>query len=139
MKFNDKEKTILSKYLNTKRIDNDLKLIIMKILGHYDLMMFGYTEEMRPIVQIVCDEWEIPVEVLRLRTGLRPIVYARFTLMDYLRRVKMYTVTDAGAYFGKSHSNASLAIKKVGEMRRFDKEFAAKYEMIMKKISEIQN
>lgn len=83
------------------------------------------------IEAIVASVYGVTVTDLRSRSRLRPLPEARHTAMYFLKkRYPNLTWAEVASRFGRDHSTAIFASKKVSEYLQFDKDYLPKFNSI---------
>ncbi len=87
------------------------------------------------ISKVVCDYFNMPVDVLQTKTRKREIVQARQIAMYFSKSLTKYSLASIGAQIGnKDHATVLHACKTVNNLKDTDKNFRIYVEEIEKKL-----
>jgi len=117
--------------LNKKEIDLDLAKSMLKnfIKNSHKEISIEY------IQKLVCDYFEVPVEMVKSKTRKREIVQARQISMYLAKSYTKTSLKSIGAFFGgRDHSTVIYACQTVVDLIETDKKFKSYVQDIQKKI-----
>ncbi|HAQ21130.1 MAG TPA: hypothetical protein DCR40_18135 [Prolixibacteraceae bacterium] len=85
--------------------------------------------------EIAAEIWDIPEELLKVKTRKREVVEARMVLISYRYRNLNETQESASNQYGlKEHTSTIHACKTVDALLQTDKDFGHKHEEFCKRI-----
>ncbi len=88
------------------------------------------------IQKIICDYFELPIELLKSKTRKREVVQARQLAMYFAKKMTKSSLATIGMYNGgKDHATVLHACKTVNNLIDTDKRFRASVDEIQKKIT----
>jgi chromosomal replication initiator protein len=88
------------------------------------------------IQKIVCDYFELPIELLKSKTRKREVVQARQLAMYFAKKMTKSSLATIGMYNGgKDHATVLHACKTVNNLIDTDKRFRASVDELQKRIS----
>ncbi|WP_132224960.1 chromosomal replication initiator protein DnaA [Albibacterium bauzanense] len=117
--------------LNKKEIDLDLAKSMLKnfIKNSHKEISIEY------IQKLVCDYFEVPVEMVKSKTRKREIVQARQISMYLAKSYTKTSLKSIGAFFGgRDHSTVIYACQTVVDLIETDKKFKSYVQDIQKKL-----
>jgi len=117
--------------LNKKEIDLDLAKAMLK-----NFIKNSHKEISIEFIQkLVCDYFEVPVEMVKSKTRKREIVQARQISMYLAKSYTKTSLKSIGAFFGgRDHSTVIYACQTVVDLIETDKKFKSYVQDIQKKI-----
>ncbi len=117
--------------LNKKEIDINLAKSMLKnfIKNTHKEISIEYIEK------LVCDYFEVPIEMVRSKTRKREIVQARQISMYLAKSYTKSSLKTIGSFFGgRDHSTVIYACQTVGDLIDTDKKFKGYVHDIQKKL-----
>ncbi|MFM9051491.1 MAG: chromosomal replication initiator protein DnaA [Bacteroidota bacterium] len=88
------------------------------------------------IQKIVCDYFDLPIEMLKSKTRKRQVVQARQIAMYFAKSMTKSSLSSIGAHCGgKDHATVLHACRTVNNLIETDKKFKASVQELQKKIS----
>jgi chromosomal replication initiator protein len=88
------------------------------------------------IQKVVCDYFELPIELLKSKTRKREVVQARQIAMYFAKQLTKSSLANIGAHCGgKDHATVLHACKTVNNLMETDKRFKVYIDDLEKKIS----
>ena len=88
------------------------------------------------IQKVVCDYFDLPIELLKSKTRKREIVQARQIAMYFAKKMTKSSLASIGAHCGgKDHATVLHACKTVDNLSSTDKQFRKYVEDLTKKLS----
>ena len=88
------------------------------------------------IQKVVCDYFDLPLEILKSKTRKREVVQARQISMFFSKKMTKSSLANIGAHCGgKDHATVLHACKTVDNLVSTDKQFKKFVEDIHKKLS----
>ncbi len=88
------------------------------------------------IQKVVCDYFDLPIELMKSKIRKREIVQARQIAMYFAKQLTKLSLANIGAHCGgKDHATVLHAVKTVNNLMETDKRFKGYIEDISKKIS----
>ncbi len=118
--------------LNQKEINLDLaKQMIDKFVKNtYREVSIDY------IQKVVCDYFDLPIELLKSKTRKREVVQARQIAMYFAKQLTRSSLANIGSYCGgKDHATVLHACRTVNNLMETDKEFKGYVEELEKKLN----
>ncbi|MCX6292618.1 MAG: chromosomal replication initiator protein DnaA, partial [Bacteroidetes bacterium] len=90
------------------------------------------------IQKVVCDYFDLPIEMLKSKTRKRQVVQARQIAMYFAKSMTKSSLSNIGAHCGgKDHATVLHACRTVNNLIETDKKFKASVQELQKKISVI--
>jgi chromosomal replication initiator protein len=88
------------------------------------------------IQKVVCDYFDLPIEMLKSKTRKRQVVQARQIAMYFAKSMTKSSLSNIGAHCGgKDHATVLHACRTVNNLIETDKKFKASVQELQKKIS----
>ncbi|MEY4595258.1 MAG: chromosomal replication initiator protein DnaA [Bacteroidota bacterium] len=88
------------------------------------------------IQKVVCDYFDLPIEMLKSKTRKRQVVQARQIAMYFAKSMTKSSLSSIGAHCGgKDHATVLHACRTVNNLIETDKKFKASVQELQKKIS----
>ncbi len=88
------------------------------------------------IQKVVCDYFDLPIEMLKSKTRKRQVVQARQIAMFFAKSMTKSSLSNIGAHCGgKDHATVLHACRTVNNLIETDKKFKASVQELQKKIS----
>jgi len=88
------------------------------------------------IQKVVCDYFDLPIELLKSKTRKREVVQARQIAMYFAKKMTKSSLANIGAHCGgKDHATVLHACRTVNNLSETDKQFRAYLEDLEKKLS----
>jgi chromosomal replication initiator protein len=88
------------------------------------------------IQKVVCDYFDLPIEMLKSKTRKRQVVQARQIAMYFAKNMTKSSLSSIGAHCGgKDHATVLHACRTVNNLIETDKKFKASVQELQKKIS----
>jgi len=88
------------------------------------------------IQKVVCDYFDLPIELLKSKTRKREVVQARQIAMYFAKRMTKSSLASIGAHCGgKDHATVLHACRTVNNLQETDKQFRGYLEDLEKKLS----
>jgi chromosomal replication initiator protein len=88
------------------------------------------------IQKVVCDYFELPIELMKSKTRKREVVQARQIAMYFAKNYTKSSLATIGAHCGgKDHATVLHACKTVNNLMETDKRFRAYVDELEKKIN----
>ena len=88
------------------------------------------------IQKVVCDYFDLPIEMLKSKTRKRQVVQARQIAMFFAKSMTKSSLSSIGAHCGgKDHATVLHACRTVNNLIETDKKFKASVQELQKKIS----
>jgi chromosomal replication initiator protein len=88
------------------------------------------------IQKVVCDYFELPIEMLKSKTRKREVVQARQIAMYFSKKMTKSSLANIGAHCGgKDHATVLHACRTVNNLSETDKQFRGYLEDLEKKLS----
>lgn len=88
------------------------------------------------IQKVVCDYFELPIEILKSKTRKREVVQARQIAMYFSKKMTKSSLANIGAHCGgKDHATVLHACRTVNNLSETDKQFKGYLEDLEKKLS----
>jgi chromosomal replication initiator protein len=118
--------------LNQKEINLDLaKQMIDKFVKNtYREVSIDY------IQKVVCDYFDLPIELLKSKTRKREVVQARQIAMYFAKQLTRSSLANIGSYCGgKDHATVLHACRTVNNLMETDKEFKSYVDELEKKLN----
>ncbi|MFB6258464.1 MAG: helix-turn-helix domain-containing protein, partial [Flavobacteriales bacterium] len=118
--------------LNQKEINLDLaKQMIDKFVKNtYREVSIDY------IQKVVCDYFDLPIELLKSKTRKREVVQARQIAMYFAKQLTRSSLANIGSYCGgKDHATVLHACRTVNNLMETDKEFKGYVDELEKKLN----
>jgi chromosomal replication initiator protein len=85
---------------------------------------------------VVCDYFDLPIELLKSKTRKREVVQARQIAMYFAKRMTKSSLANIGAHCGgKDHATVLHACRTVNNLQETDKQFRGYLEDLEKKLS----
>lgn len=118
--------------LNKKSVDLDLaKQMIDKFVKNTN-----HEVSIDYIQKIVCDYFDLPLEMLKSKTRKRQVVQARQIAMFFAKNLTKSSLSSIGAHCGgKDHATVLHACRTVNNLIETDKKFKASVQELQKKIA----
>jgi chromosomal replication initiator protein len=118
--------------LNKKAVDLDLaKQMIDKFVKNT-----AREVSIDYIQKVVCDYFDLPIELLKSKTRKREVVQARQIAMYFAKKMTKSSLANIGAHCGgKDHATVLHACRTVNNLSETDKQFRAYLEDLEKKLS----
>lgn len=118
--------------LNKKAVDLDLaKQMIDKFVKNT-----AREVSIDYIQKVVCDYFDLPIELLKSKTRKREVVQARQIAMYFAKKMTKSSLANIGAHCGgKDHATVLHACRTVNNLSETDKQFRAYLEDLDKKLS----
>ena len=118
--------------LNQKEINLDLaKQMIDKFVKNtYREVSIDY------IQKVVCDYFDLPIELLKSKTRKREVVQARQIAMYFAKQLTRSSLANIGSYCGgKDHATVLHACRTVNNLMETDKDFKGYVDQLEKKLN----
>ncbi len=88
------------------------------------------------IQKVVCDYFDLPIELLKSKTRKREVVQARQIAMYFAKKMTKSSLASIGAHCGgKDHATVLHACRTVNNLQETDKQFRSYLEDLEKKLS----
>ncbi len=88
------------------------------------------------IQKVVCDYFDLPIELLKSKTRKREVVQARQIAMYFAKKMTKSSLANIGAHCGgKDHATVLHACRTVNNLQETDKQFRGYLEDLEKKLS----
>jgi len=88
------------------------------------------------IQKVVCDYFDLPIELLKSKTRKREVVQARQIAMFFAKKMTKSSLANIGAHCGgKDHATVLHACRTVNNLQETDKQFRGYLEDLEKKLS----
>jgi chromosomal replication initiator protein len=118
--------------LNKKSIDMDLaKSMIDKFVKNT-----AKEVSIEYIQKVVCDYFDLPIEVMKSKTRKREVVQARQIAMYFSKKMTKSSLANIGAHCGgKDHATVLHACKTVNNLAETDKKFKSYLNELEKKLA----
>jgi chromosomal replication initiator protein len=88
------------------------------------------------IQKVVCDYFDLPIELLKSRTRKREVVQARQIAMFFAKKMTKSSLANIGMHCGgKDHATVLHACRTVNNLQETDKQFRTYIEDLDKKLS----
>jgi chromosomal replication initiator protein len=86
------------------------------------------------IVKIVCDHFQVPVELVYTKTRKHEVVQARHVSVYFIREIKKTSFLNLAKVFNNDHSTCINSVKTIKNWIETDKSFAVEIDNLRRKV-----